>query len=196
MRPIAHRRERFTRGSRPSRCRRAPAHIDRLERGRRHGLELIEQVVAPVGVARALEVPVRAVVGEHQPVQLHRAQDRPRPRAEPAEVEVRPEPEARAHRRTLGVVDTGLVACRPDGRVSRARDREPDRVGDAARLDLVPAHEPRRDREPGGVGGRSGLGAEPVRVQVEDGTAPRARVAMVPRRGEQLVEPAHAALDD
>jgi hypothetical protein len=149
-----------------------------------------------VRVARPLEVPVRTVVGEHQAVALHRAQDRPRPRAEPVEGEGRLEPKARAHRRTRRVVDAGLVASRPDVRVRRARDGEPDGVRDAAGLDLVPADEPGQDREPGGVGRRPGLGAEPVRVQVEHGTAPSARVAVVPRRGEQLVQPARASLDD
>ncbi len=68
----------------------APGLVDRLERRRGDRLQLVEQAVAPVGVARALEVPVRAVVGHDHPVPLHRKQDDLRLRAESGEVEARP----------------------------------------------------------------------------------------------------------
>ena len=128
--------------------------VDRDERARRDRLQLVHQVVRPVGVDLALEVPVAAVVRHDQPVALHRGEDDLRLPAVPRHVEPRLQTEARAHRRTASVAAPRLVARRPEVALAGAGDREPDRVLDRAGVHLVPPHEPREDRQARRVGRR------------------------------------------
>src|SRR5205823_13612901 len=112
----------------------------------------------------ALEVPVRAVVGDDQAVLLHRAQDGLRVGAEGRDVVAGLEAEARTHRRKVWIIRrAGLMTRRPDVRAVRLLRRHADRVVDVAGLHLVETNEAGEDRKAGGVGGRPAVGPESVR---------------------------------
>src|SRR4051812_21096578 len=75
------------------------ARVDGDERPRRNGLELFDQPAWPALDRLALEVPRRAVVGEDEPIALHRVEHRLRVLTVAPHVEAALEPETRAHRR-------------------------------------------------------------------------------------------------
>src|SRR3954447_19213475 len=58
-----------------SRCRVNGTGVEDLEVRSGDRLQLVEVVVVPAGARRALEEPVRAVVGDDQPIALHRHRD-------------------------------------------------------------------------------------------------------------------------
>ena len=71
---------------------------------------------------------------------------------------------------------------------SGVRRREPERVPDRPRGDLVVADEPGQDRQSGGVGTRPARGSKGVRAKVPGRTAARSPVVAVRAGIEQLVE--------
>ena len=104
-------------------------------------------------------VPGRAVVGEDHPVALERDGDHPRVGDRPGEVGVGLEADAQAHRRQRGARRRRReVARRVDVRLAGLGGREPERVEDLARGDLVVADEAGQDRQAGGVGARPAVG--------------------------------------
>ncbi len=170
--------------------------VDGLEGAGRHLLELVDECARPRRISRAPEIPVRAVVGQDQAVLLHRPEDDLGLGREGRDVEARLQPETGAHRGEVGIVGRARgVARRPDEGIVRRVGRHADGVGDAARLHLVVAQEPRQDRQPGGVRRRPPAGAQRVRIEVPDrsgagGGTRRAVVGVV-----ELVEGARARVD-
>ena len=148
--------------------------VDRIERARRHLLELVDQGCWPPRIGGSAEVPVGAVVGQDQPVVLHGPQDHLRLGRVARDVVARLQTEPCAHGREVGVARrSGLVTGRPEIRRVRRLGRHPDGVGDRARQHLVVAEQTRQDGQAGGVRrGPSGR-TERVRTEVPDG--PRAR---------------------
>ena len=127
----------------PGRCRRPRT------RCRGCAFSWLEVVVVPAGRRCALEEPVAAVVGDDEAVALHRLGDHPRLAGQPADVEARPSaaaacPSAAASGRSLR---RGEVGGRQDEAALGLRERDPDRVADLARGDLVVAHQAGQDRQ-------------------------------------------------
>ena len=73
--------------------------------------------------------------------------------------------------------------------------REAQRVADRPGGDLVVAHEPRQDRQAGGVRRRPAVGAQVVGAQIPDGARARLPAVAAPARVEQLVEAAGVLVD-
>ena len=148
------------------------ARVDHLEVAAGHALQRVERVVVPARVRRAAHVPVGAVVGDHHPVLLQSPQDGLHHRREPADVEVGAQPHAQPHRRQVGV---GGVAGEVRGRIDvgalRVGHGEAQRVVEHALAhDLVVPREARQDGQTGRVGRGPAVGAQRVRLQVEDGS--------------------------
>ena len=140
----------------------------------------------------------RAVVREHHPVLLERAEDDLVLRREAADVVARLQPEPRAHGRVGGAAGRGLVARRPDVRVGGSRRREADDMVDLARGDLVVADEAREDRKAGRVARRPAERAHRVRAEIPGRAragGPR-RAAALRVRAVQLPEPARVTVDE
>jgi hypothetical protein len=151
----------------------------------------VELVVVPPAIGCAGDVPVRAVVGDDQPVGLHRAGDAAGLPRQPGDVDARLQPQPLAHPRQRRVlVVGGEVARGPHVLAPGARHRHAQRV-----VDPAGTGEQRQDRQPGGVGRRPARGAHARPPQAPG----RARAghpapALAPQR-EQLVEPAAMAVD-
>ena len=162
-----------------------------LERATRNLLQLIEVVVVPARVRSALEEPVRAVVGVDQAIALQGRGDHRRLAGEGGGVVGGLEPETQPHRRGVGRVRiAGAVGGGADPGVAGRFERDPHRVVDHTRLDLVEAEEAGEDRQAGGVGR-----GEPDRAQAGVGEVPdRAALRLPlspPREGAvELVEQA------
>ena len=140
----------------------------------------------------------RALVGEHQPVALERADDGQRRAAVGRLVEGGLQPPARAVGRGGGVGRGPAVARRRLPGAPRARQREAQGVADGARGGLVVAQQPGEDGQPGRVG--RGPAGRPAPVA---GEVPARRRGDLPRRPAvaahgvvELVVDAALALDD
>ena len=145
-----------------------------------------------------LEVPVAAVVGDDQPVVLHRGEDHLRVAAVPRHVEPGLQAEPGPHRWATAVAAPRLMPGRPEVPLAGAIDRESDRVIDRAGVHLIPPHEAGEDRQSRRVGRRPRRRSQVVRVravQREDRAAAGRRLAAVPIRAVQLVERARVAID-
>ena len=173
-------------------------HVDRLERRAGNRSQRVQVGVVPAGVGRAAHEEGRAVVREHHPVLLERAQDHLVLRREAADVVARLEPEPGAHGRVARATASRLVARRPDVRVGRSRRGESDHVVDLARGHLVVADEPGQDRQARSITGRPPERTHRVRVEI-----PRRTRACCPRcpavvgiRAVELPQPARVTIDD
>ena len=93
--------------------------------------------------------------------------------------------------------DTRLVTRRPDVAPAGAAHREAQRVMDprVRTEDLVVAHEPREDRQTGGVGAGPPGRPEGVRAEIEDRAAAGRRAPTVAADPEELVEEAGPLVD-
>ena len=173
-------------------------HVDRLERRAGNRLQRVQVGVVPAGVGRAAHEEGRAVVREHHPVLLERAQDHLVLRREAADVVARLEPEPGAHGRVARTTAARLVARRPDVRIGRSRRREADHVVDLARGHLVVADEPGQDRQARSIAGRPSERTHRVRVEIPRRTGPGCprRTARMRIRAVQLPQPARVTIDD
>src|SRR4051812_9540021 len=73
---------------------------------------------------------------------------------------------------------------------ARLLNREPERVSDLSLLeDFVVTDEPRKNREPGSVRGSPAIGAQRIRLQIEDGAARRSpRSIAVGKRTKHFIK--------
>ena len=144
--------------------------VDRFERARGDPLELADQLVGPLRRGFSLEEKVGAVVGEDEPVALHRHQHDLGLGTEAREAEVGFEAEPRAHRRQRWIARrASLMTCRPHIASVGAFRGEADRVIDETASDLVVPEDARPDREPGRIGARPSRGTKCARLEVEHG---------------------------
>ncbi len=173
-----------------------PGRVDDLEVPAGDDVELVHDVVVEARVARAADVPGRAVVGEDHPVALERLGDGPGVGREARRVIRRLEPDAQPHRRERrrGRV-AGVVAGRIDVGLAGAVGREPQRVADRPGGDLVVADETGQDRQAGRIGARPAGRPEGVGAQVPGRAAPGVPAAARLRCREQLEQPARVLVD-